>query len=85
MTHYQSGRSRGLVGVAKTCHGVNWAMLSLYTKLEPNGLSYLKVTACFIKGGGARGLVGVAKLYPKFSWVEVSVHAKFQLTGPSNY
>ena len=73
------------MGVAKGHHRVIGVMLCLYTKLEPNGLSYLKDTTCFMKGGGARGLVGVAKLYQKFSWVVVGLHAKFQLTGLSSY
>ena len=53
--HFQSGRSRGLVGVAKPHYWVIGVLLGLYTKLEPNGLSYLKDTACFMKGGGAGG------------------------------
>ena len=73
------------MGVAKTCHGVNWAMLSLYTKLEPNLLSYLKDTACFLKRGGARGPVGVAKFHPKFRYILVCLYTKFQLIGSSSY
>ena len=83
--HFQSGRSGGLVGVAKPHYWVIGVLLGLYTKLEPNGLSYLKDTACFMKGGGAGGLVGVAKLHPNFSYIEVGLHAKFQLTGPNKY
>ena len=55
------------MGVTKTCHGVIGLCCVYITKLETNGLSYLKDTACFIKGGGARGLVGVAKLHPNFN------------------
>ena len=53
--------------MAKAHNRVIGVMLSLYTKLKPNEPSYLKDTACFMKGGGARGLVGVAKLHPIFS------------------
>ena len=43
--HFQSGRGRGLVDMAKPRHRFNGVMLGLYTKLEPNGLSYIKNTA----------------------------------------
>ena len=59
---FESGRGRRLVGVAKGLHRVIGVMLGL-----PYRLSYLKDTACFMKGGGARGLVGVAKLHPNFN------------------
>ena len=56
--------------------------VALLKNIFPNGLCYLKDTACFMKGGGARGLVGVAKLHPNlvgWRWVYMQ---NFRSLGP---
>ena len=55
----------GLVGMAKAHNRVIGVMLGLYTKLEPNGLSYLKDTSLFYERGRAQGAGGCGQTPPK--------------------